>query len=377
MTALQLHARAGQVGNNRRSLHAALDRRGPSGINLLYSARLVNPRKVEPCDVHAAGDHGTHDARLLAGWTDGCDYLRSGHVSVFSISISLVYFWLRSGFVGAPAFRYSHPRPTAMSVIHVSSVSPERCEAITFQSCACAAATAAIVSLTVPTWFGFIITALIAFFCAARAMRAGFVTVRSSPTTSVSTADARNAEKSSQSSSVNGSSIETRGYFFTIAAYHADIFSLSKFSILLAAISSASLHWSAPERTHASDNNSNPSSLFLRRGANPPSSPSAVSYPFSASTARSDSTTRCADSTCCFMPDSCGTIIYSCTATPFLACLPPLMMLNIGAGIAKDLTPAKPPRYRYSPTFCSAAAARANAIEIPSSELPPRRQSKK
>src|SRR3989344_5603194 len=219
MTALQLHARAGQVGNNRRSLHAALDRRGPSGINLLYSARLVNPRKVEPCDVHAAGDHGTHDARLLAGWTDGCDYLRSGHVSVFSISISLVYFWLRSGFVGAPAFRYSHPTPTA----------------------------------------------------------------------SVSPADARNAEKPSQSSSVNGSSIETSGYFFSIDAYHADIFSLSKCSILLAAISSASLHWRTLERTQASDSNSNPSSLFFRRGENPPSSPSAVSYPFSASRSRSDS----------------------------------------------------------------------------------------
>src|SRR3989344_6932367 len=102
MTALQLHARAGQVGNNRRSLHAALNRRGPGGINLLYCAPLVNPRKVEPRDVHAAGDHGAHDTRLLAARAYGCDYLCSSHVSVFSISISLVYFWLRSGFVGAP-----------------------------------------------------------------------------------------------------------------------------------------------------------------------------------------------------------------------------------------------------------------------------------
>src|SRR3989338_5988827 len=373
MSVRQLHARPGQVGNNRRRLHAALNRRGPGGINLLYCARLINPCKVEPRNVHATGYNFAHDTGLFARRTDGCDYLCSCHISVFSISISLVYFWLRSGLVGAPAFIYSHPSPTATSAIHASSVSPERCEAIAFQPCACAEATAAIVSLTVPTWFGLIMTASIAFFCAAKAMRAGFVTVRSSPTTSVSPADARNAAKSSQSSSVNGSSIETSGYFFSIDAYHADIFSLSKCSILLAAISSANLHRLAPERTHASDSNSSPSSLFFRRGENPPSSPREVSYPFSASRARSDSTICCADSTRCFTPDSCGTIIYSCIATPLRACLPPLITLNIGAGIAKELTPAKPPRYRCNSTFCSAAAARANAIEMPSSELPPSR----
>ena len=64
-----------------------------------------------------------------------------------------------------------------------------------------------------------------------------------------------------------------------------------------------------------------------------------------------------------------GTIINSCTSSPFPACTPPLRMFIIGMGVR---CACAPPRKRNSATPCAQAAALAQAIDTASVAFAPR-----
>merc|ERR550537_130529 len=72
-----------------------------------------------------------------------------------SMRISWLYFALRSDRQGAPVLIWPQQRPTAMSAIVVSSVSPERWEHITPHPFTLQSLTASIDSETLPIWFTF------------------------------------------------------------------------------------------------------------------------------------------------------------------------------------------------------------------------------
>merc|ERR550537_1992610 len=99
-----------------------------------------------------------------------------------SMRISWLYLALRSDRQGAPVLIWPQQRPTAMSAIVVSSVSPERCEHMMPQPFCLHNFTASMDSERLPIWLTFKRRALQAFFSMAVLMRDTFVTVRSSPT---------------------------------------------------------------------------------------------------------------------------------------------------------------------------------------------------
>merc|ERR1719238_965920 len=100
-----------------------------------------------------------------------------------SMRISWLYLALRSDRHGAPVLIWPVHRPTAMSAIVVSSVSPERCEHITPQPDCLHILTASIDSVMVPIWLTLRSSALHALSSMAFLTRVTLVTVRSSPTT--------------------------------------------------------------------------------------------------------------------------------------------------------------------------------------------------
>merc|ERR1719414_2043993 len=99
-----------------------------------------------------------------------------------SMRMSWLYFALRSERHGAPVLIWPVHKPTAMSAIVTSSVSPERCEHITPQPLFLQSVTASMDSLREPIWFTFRRRALQAFSSIALLTRVTLVTVRSSPT---------------------------------------------------------------------------------------------------------------------------------------------------------------------------------------------------
>merc|ERR1719486_993504 len=99
-----------------------------------------------------------------------------------SMRKSWLYLALRSERHGAPVLIWPQQRPTAISAIVVSSVSPDRCEHIIPQSFCLHSFTASIDSETLPIWFTFRSSALQAFLSIAVCTRVTLVTVRSSPT---------------------------------------------------------------------------------------------------------------------------------------------------------------------------------------------------
>ena len=124
-----------------------------------------------------------------------------------------MYFATRSERDGAPALIWPVPIATTRSAIVVSSVSPERWLTIAAQPARRARSMAPIVSDSVPIWLSLIRTAFIARWSIALAMKAGFVTTRSSPTSwTFEPMRAVISRQPAQSSSPSASSMETIGY---------------------------------------------------------------------------------------------------------------------------------------------------------------------
>src|SRR5437762_7517868 len=86
------------------------------------------------------------------------------------------HFAMRSDRANEPTLSWPAFQPTARWTIVTSSVSPERAETTVCQPAVRAAAKAALVSVTVPAWFGFSRTALQAPREAAAATRAAELT---------------------------------------------------------------------------------------------------------------------------------------------------------------------------------------------------------
>ena len=123
-----------------------------------------------------------------------------------------MYFAVRSARFGAPALIWPTPVATARSAIVASSDSPERWLIIERYPCRVASPIVSRVSLSVPIWLTLIRIA----FAVPRSIpswsRIGFVTNRSSPTSWVlDPIRLVPVAQPSQSSSENGSSIETIG----------------------------------------------------------------------------------------------------------------------------------------------------------------------
>ena len=115
---------------------------------------------------------------------------------------------------GAPVLIWPVPIATTKSAIVVSSVSPERWLTIAVQPARRAISIAAIVSVTVPIWLSLMRTEFAAFSAIPRAMNAGFVTRRSSPTSwTLAPRRAVSSFQPAQSSSPRPSSSEMIGYF--------------------------------------------------------------------------------------------------------------------------------------------------------------------
>ena len=84
------------------------------------------------------------------------------------------------------------------------------------------------------------------------------------------------------------------------------------------------------------------SSFDFRFGAKPPSSPTAVEYPFFFSTDFSVwKTSAPMRSASAKFGAPSGTIMNSCTSTLLSACAPPLMMFIIGTGSVRASTPPR------------------------------------
>src|SRR5437773_7828892 len=121
------------------------------------------------------------------------------------------HFAIRSDRANEPTFNRGAPHPTARWTIVTSSVSPERAETMALQPSDSAASKAALVSVSVPAWFGLIKAVLHAARAAAACTRFALVTRKSSPTTATLPAAAVNRVNPSGSSSASGSSIATIG----------------------------------------------------------------------------------------------------------------------------------------------------------------------
>ena len=119
---------------------------------------------------------------------------------------------MRSERAKEPTLIWPTCQPTARCRIAVSSLSPERAEAMPPKPTSRAARQAARASLTVPRWFGLISRQLAAPEAAAARTLSTLVTRKSSPTTCTRPPAARvKAAKPAGSSSPSGSSSETMG----------------------------------------------------------------------------------------------------------------------------------------------------------------------
>ncbi len=242
------------------------------------------------------------------------------------------------------------------------------------------------VSVTVPIWFNLISTALAAFSAIPFWTYFVLVTNRSSPTTWIrSPSAAVCALKPAQSFSSRPSSMDTMGYFSTHCLYQAVISSCvflpcpdfdrlyAPFSKKELAAGSRAMAMSRPGRypalSMADTMTSQASSLLFRLGANPPSSPTAVAYPFAARIFFRAWNVSAPHRSASAKPGApTGMAMNSCRSTLLSACLPPLMMFIMGTG---NRNAPGPPRYAYSGTRAAAAAALATAMETPRMALAP------
>src|SRR6185369_12135972 len=144
---------------------------------------------------------------------------RAASSSSSSIRSSWLYLATRSLRAGAPVLIWPQLVATARSAIVTSSVSPERWLIMHRYPELWARVTASNVSDRVPIWLTFTSSALAAPLVIPSSRRSGLVTNRSSPTICTrSPSWAVNAIHPSQSSSLNGSSIDTSGYAPTRSA---------------------------------------------------------------------------------------------------------------------------------------------------------------
>merc|ERR1719487_1601921 len=108
--------------------------------------------------------HGSGAYAIQAGLRHVAPAYTASAPSSSSIRISWLYLALRSERHGAPVLIWPVHRPTAMSAMVVSSVSPERCEHMTPQPFCLHSLTASIDSEIVPIWLTLRSSALHAFF---------------------------------------------------------------------------------------------------------------------------------------------------------------------------------------------------------------------
>jgi len=107
----------------------------------------------------------------------------------------------------------------------------------------------------------------------------------------------------------------------------------------------------------------------LNLGANPPSSPTAVTCPsFESSDFREWKVSVAALNACLKESKPAGTIMNSCISKPLSACFPPFITFIIGTGRTLELIP---PRYLYKGMPKDSAAARATAMDTARIALAP------